>query len=177
MPLIFASLQLGGSRLQRGGARAGKKKPIPRRCSGPAPPEKVVRWGFLHFFPPRAFVLDALHQDKAKALPRPLRALACWRVRRGEGMPPLSTQPEGSPSKRKYEASKRDIDWRCWEGAKNWGQWPPLSRHRGGLSDRVHLEGRGKIQKQTAGCKNGPKPNRAEKAHKTRSEALQNFRQ
>lgn len=38
LPLIFASLQLGGSRLQRGGgARAGKKKPIPRWCSGPAP--------------------------------------------------------------------------------------------------------------------------------------------
>ena len=57
------------------------------------------------------------------------------------------------------------------------GPAAPLSHHRGGLSDRVHLEGRSKIPKQAAGCKNKPKPDRAEKAPQTHSKALQTFRQ
>ena len=122
-------------------------------------------------------MLDALHQDNPQELPRPLRELACWRVRCGEGMPPLSAQLEGSPSKRKYEASIREIDCGVRGGGEKLGPVAPLSRHRGGLSDRVHLEGRSKIPKQAAGCKNGPKPDRAEKAPKTRAKALQTFRQ
>ncbi len=37
-------------------------------------------------------------------------------------------------------------------GGEKKGPAAPLSHHRGGLSDRVHLEGWGKIPKQAAGC-------------------------
>ncbi len=62
-------------------------------------------------------------------------------------------------------------------GGEKLGPAAPLSHHRGGLSDRVHLEGWGKIPKQAAGCKNRPKPYPAGSGHQTASEALQTFRQ
>ena len=61
-------------------------------------------------------------------------------------------------------------------GGEKLGPAAPLSHHRGGLSDRVHLEGWGKIPKQAAGCKNRPKPYSAGSGPKTASEALQTFR-
>ena len=87
-----------------------------------------------------------------------------------------------SPSRRarhqsanmKYQNEKLIAE--CGEGGEKLGPVAPLSRHRGGLSDREHLDGRSKIPKQVVGCKNGPKPDRAEKAPKTLSEALQTFR-
>ncbi len=62
-------------------------------------------------------------------------------------------------------------------GGEKLGPAAPLSHHRGGLSDRVHLEGWGKIPKQAAGCKNRPKPYPAGSGPQTASEALQTFRQ
>lgn len=134
MPLIFASLQLGGNWLQRGWSRAGKKTPIPRRCGGLCPHLKksfagalLRRWG-LHFSggSPESIRAGRTSPGQSQELPRPLRALACWRVRCGEGMPPLSAQLEGSPSKRKYEASIREIDCGVRGGGEKVGPAAPL---------------------------------------------------
>ena len=71
----------------------------------------------------------------------------------------------------------RKLILRCGEGGEKLGPVAPFSRHRGGLSDRVHLDGRSKISKQAAGCKNRPKPYPAGSGPQTASEALQTFRQ
>ena len=61
-------------------------------------------------------------------------------------------------------------------GGEKLGPAAPLSHHRGGLSDRVHLDGQSKISKQTAGCKNRSKPYPAGSGLKNASEALQTIR-
>jgi hypothetical protein len=105
----------------------------PRRCGGLCPHLKksfagalLRRWG-LHFSggSPESIRAGRTSPGQSQELPRPLRALACWRVRCGEGMPPLSAQPEGSPSKRKYEASKREIDCGVRGGGEKLGATGP----------------------------------------------------
>ena len=71
--------------------------------------------------------------------------------------------------------NRKLISW-CVEGCEKLGPVAPLSRHRGGLSDRVHLDGQSKISKQTAGCKNRSKPYPAGSGLKNASEALQTIR-
>ena len=71
--------------------------------------------------------------------------------------------------------NRKLISW-CGGGGEKLGPVAPLSRHRGGLSDRVHLDGRSKISKQAAGCKNRPKPYPVGSCPQTATEALQTFR-
>ena len=79
----------------------------------------------------------------------------------------------GTKLGQKWDRSETEVRQKWGEaGGEKLGPAAPLSHHRGGLSDRVHLEGWGKIPKQAAGCKNRPKPFPAGSGPKNASEAL-----
>jgi len=61
----------------------------------------------------------------------------------------------GTESGQNWDRSETEVGHLQGEaGGEKVGPAAPLSHYRGGLSDRVHLEGWGKIPKQAAGCKN-----------------------
>lgn len=121
-------------------------------------------------------MLDALHQDTPKTCRAHFVSLSAGAFGVAKGCHPLAPSRRALHQSANTKHQNLKMIAVCGEGGEKLGPLAPLSRHRGGLSDRVHLEGRSKIPKQAAGCKNRLKSDRAEKAPKTRAKALQTFR-